>query len=222
MARRAEQVERCPWCAGSLRPGASECPDCLFPLTMAAIGTSGRSGAVEARGTSSTASPAHTPLPARFHVPQHSLGPPSRSHRLRMVSWLLAVMAGLLVVAGVASWISLAGPDGRSDATAQTNLLVALSRAQGRDRKPGLEVVELPGDDASDTPGRLSVSESDGFWFGAAQSTSGRCFVLGWRFDGATDVLGGTLAKGDPCTASEVRASPLGLRLEAAGAAKKP
>ena len=139
-----------------------------------------------------------------------------------MVSWLLAVMAALLVVAGVASWISLAGPDGRSDAAAQSNLIVALSRSQGRDRKPELVLVELDGDAASDAPTRLSTAVVDGLWFGAAQSTSGRCYVLGARIDASGDVFGGTLGKGDPCTASEVRRSPLGDRLVRAAAAKKP
>jgi len=113
--------------------------------------------------------------------------------------------AAVLLLGGLASWVTIANPDVRADGTAQVNLLVALSRARGIDKQPDVEIVELGSDVASDGPARLSVDSGDGRWFAAGQSTTGRCYVLAWRFDGRSDPLGGTLARGEACTGAEVR-----------------
>jgi hypothetical protein len=220
MARRAEQAARCPWCDGALRRGATECPECLFPLTMTAVDDGSRA-TLEPRGTSSTASPAPTPVP-RFHAPVHSLPQSQRSHRLRLLAWLLAVTAGLLLVAGIASWITVSSPAARSDAAAQTNLLAALNAARGQGTASAPEIEPFGEDEPSDAPDHVSTSAVDGAWFGAAQSTSGRCYVLAFLLDGTGNPLGGTLGKGEPCSAGEARRSPLGKALADSAPAKKP
>lgn len=219
---RAEQTARCPWCDGSLRRGANECPGCQLPLTMAAVSGGGREEEHGPRGTTSTASPSPTALPQRFHLDQGGTPHRShRSHRLRLVSYALAVTAALLLVAGLASWRSVSSPGNRADARTQQNLLIALSRARGADLEPSRELEDLPGDSPSDAPGRISVSREEGQLFAAAQSTSGTCFVLAWRTDAAARALGGTLGRGDPCTGDQVR-SVLGARLSTVPTQRRP
>lgn len=210
MARRAQEAARCPWCQVALDQRATECPACLLPLTMAAVDT-GRSGGRPA-GTSSTASTGSTPASPLYRVDPHRLPPSGRAHRLRMAAWLLALTSAILLVAGIASWITVSDPDVQADVTAKFDLSLALARAQGTDTRTVRPVTLLAGGDASDQPDHLSVQVDGREWYAAAQSTSGRCFVLAAILDSGGLRIGGPLGKGAPCTGLEVR-NQLGQRL---------
>ena len=209
MARRAQQgaVARCPWCDTSLPQLAAECPECSFPLTMAAADGGFRAGH---SGTTSTATPAGpAPRPLVPSVAGHIERPRvhgSRGHRLRVGAWLLGVLSVLLLLAGIGALVSTSSPGARSDREAMASLFTGLRRAT---TEPGYgqEVVVnvLPGDEPSDQPPRLSVAQASGFWFGAARSTSTRCFLLAGRLRDGVPMGRGTLGKDEPCTADQVR-----------------
>lgn len=211
MARRAQQgsVARCPYCEAFLPQVATECPQCRFPLTMAAADVGFRSP--EHSGTSSTATPGgRTAIPvlaghgdaaarAKFHG--------TRAHRIRVTAWVLAVTSILLLIAGVGALVTAASPDAAGDAKAKISLVSTRRRAitpEPRD-PPAPGLVEVTADVPSDGPGKVSTDRSDGVWFGAAKSTSGTCFFLAGSLSAEKDVVGvGSLADKDPCTGGEV------------------
>jgi len=210
MARRAQQgaVARCPWCEASLPQVAVECPECQLPLTMAAV--EGGLHTTERSGTSSTATPAgRTPLPSapagRFN-PSGSGTHGRRVHRMRIVAWLLGLSSILLLVAGMGAVASASSPAARSDREAKASLATALHRATD-DPAHRREVVitDVAGDQPSDQASRVSSDQAQGFWFGAARSASGRCFLLAARASDATFLGGGTLSDDEPCSAARVR-----------------
>ncbi|MEO5680537.1 MAG: hypothetical protein ABIS47_12805, partial [Acidimicrobiales bacterium] len=105
MARRAQQgaVARCPWCDATLPQVAAECPECRFPLTMAAA-----DGGFRAPGhsvTSSTATPGGhgaRPLMAGGHAHLGSTGGTRRlGQRICVIAWLLGLLSILLLLAGI-------------------------------------------------------------------------------------------------------------------------
>ncbi len=208
MPRRATQAAaaRCPWCEATLHKLAVECPRCRFPLTMAAA--EGGFQAAEHSGTTSTATPAGrgvVPIVGRAD-PGRSRVHGSRAHRIRVVAWLVGLSSILLLLAGVGAVVSTSSPGARSDREAMSGLATALHRATDdpayRQEAP---VVTISGDEASDQASRVSTSQSQGFWFGAARSTSGRCFLLAARASDATPLGRGTLANDEPCSAARVQ-----------------
>lgn len=210
MARRAQQgaVARCPWCEASLPHRAAECPACQLPLTMAAA--DGGFRAAEPSGTSSTAtSPGHIRLPpppsGRFD-PGRARVHGSRVHRIRIVAWLLGLSSLLLLLAGIGTAVSASSPGARSDREAMTSLATALHRDTD---EPGYRqetvVTTVAGDLPSDQPARVSADQAQGFWFGAARSASGRCYLLAARASNAELLGRGTLGGNEPCSAARVR-----------------
>ncbi len=214
MSRRAQQsaAARCPWCDASLPQRATECPHCQFPLTMAAADGGGFHPA-EPSGTSSTATSARAPsgpAPGGRYDPGRAKVHGGRAHRMRIVAWLLGLSSVLLLLAGIGAVVSTSSPGARSDREAMTSLLTALHRATDDDGyRQEAPVTTVVGDAPSDLATRVSSDQANGFWFGAARSESGKCYVLAARAADAAP-LGGTLAKDEPCTAARVR-----FRLEA-------
>ncbi len=210
MPKRAQQAAaaRCPWCEATLHKLAVECPKCRFPLTMAAA--EGGFQATENSGTTSTATPAGRPpapvAPGSGADAGRWRAHGSRAHRLRVVAWLVGLSSVLLLLAGIGAVVSTSSPGARSDREAMSSLATALHRATD---DPGYRqeapVVTLSGDEASDQASRVSTAQSQGFWFGAARSTSGRCFLLAARASDATPLGRGTLANDEPCSASRVQ-----------------
>jgi hypothetical protein len=204
VARRAEPAVRCPWCDAALEARATECPGCRLPFTLA--GADG-GGIVRAPSIGTgTASTATSSASAHYRLDPHRLPPSGRAHRARMVAWLLGLTAVILAVAGIASWITVSDPDVQADSTAGFDLRLAVSRARGSDFRPAYPLQTVDGASASDAPDHVSVRLEGDRWYGASQSTSGRCFVVASLTTGAARSLGGTLAKGEPCTGDQVRA----------------
>jgi len=208
MARRAQQgaVARCPWCESSIPQVAAECPECRFPLTMAAA----EGGFVSERaGTTSTATPAGwppRPVPG-FHSPSAlASAHASRAHRLRLGAWLLGMLSVLLLLAGVGAAVSTSSPDARSDREAITSLLTALHRAtDDPGHRQEIPITTLRGAEPSVQPSRVSTDQASSFWFGTARSTSGQCFMVAGRLSDGVALARGTLSKNEPCTAAQLR-----------------
>lgn len=217
MARRAQQgsVAHCPYCEAFIPQVAAECPECRFPLTMAAADFGFR--APDSTGTTSTATPAGRPalpvMPGSRAAAERARVHGSRGHRMRITAWLLGVTSILLLLAGVGALFTAASPDAGSDAEAKANLLTSLQRAA---RLPGarqdVAITTVGADVASDAPDRISIDQAADIWFGVARSTSGRCFVLAARLSDGQPLIPGTLAKDEPCTGAHVR-SRFGERL---------
>lgn len=210
MARRAQQgaVSRCPWCEASLPQVAVECPECQLPLTMAAA--EGGLRTTERNGTSSTATPAGR-APVLAEPAGHFARPGSgtrgrRVHRMRIVAWLLGLSSILLLVAGMGAMASASSPGARSDREAKASLATALHRdTDDPGYRQDVVITDVAGDQPSDQASRVSSDQAEGFWFGAARSASGRCFLLAGRASDATLLGGGTLADDEPCSAARVR-----------------
>lgn len=209
MARRAQQgaVARCPWCEACLPQLALECPECRFPLTMAAAD----GGFVaESSGTTSTATPPGRPV----RLPEAGLQEESelarahgtRAQRLRVGAVLLGVLSVLILLSGIGAIVSTSSPDARGDRQATGSLFTALQRrtveAGYRQEVP---VTLLGADQPSDQPSRVSTAEAGGFWFGTARSSSGRCYLLVGRVAGGELVRTSNLPEKDPCTAGRAR-----------------
>lgn len=210
MARRAQQgaVARCPWCDATLPQIAAECPECRFPLTMAAA--EGGLRAPEHSVTSSTATPGghgSRPLMAGGHAHLGSAeGPRRLGPRIRVIAWLLGLLSIVLLLAGVGTLVSASSPDARSDRLATASLLTALRQVTvGPSQAPGIGIISLRGDEPSDQATRVSVDQASGYWFGTARSSSGRCFLLAARLPDGVPVGRGTLGGSEPCTAAQVR-----------------
>lgn len=209
MAKRAQQgaVARCPWCAASLPHLAAECPECRLPLTMAAA----EGGFVaDHTGTTSTATPLSRPprrsMPGLESESDLARAHGSRAHRLRLGAWLLGMLAVLLLLAGIGAAVSTSSPGARGDREATTNLLTALHRATDDPvHRQEVLISTLAGDQPSDQPSRVSADRASGFWFAAARSTSGRCFLLAGRLSDGSPLGRGTLNEKEPCTAARVR-----------------
>lgn len=221
MSRRAQQgaVARCPWCETSLPQLAAECPECRFPLTMAAADSGFRA---DHSGTTSTATPAGpSPSPLVPSVAAHTERPRAhgtRGHSLRVGAWLLGLLSVLLLLAGVGALVSTSSPEARSDREAMTSLLTALRRATV---EPGYRqdvvISNVPAEEPADQPLRPSIAETDGVWFGASKSNSGSCFFLAGNLADGKLVGRGTLGASEPCTGAEVH-----RRFAESEARKKP
>jgi hypothetical protein len=125
---------------------------------------------------------------------------------MRITAWLLGVTSILLLLAGVGALITASSPAAGSDRTAQANLITALHRAtDDPNHRQEVQISLLPADASSQAPQKVSVDQGDGLWFGAAKSTSGRCFVLAGRQADGVQFGGGTLAKDEPCTGIHFR-----------------
>ena len=210
MARRAQQgaVARCPWCEASLPQVAGECPECRFPLTMAAAD----GGFVaESSGTTSTATPPNRlprlPVPGVEAQSELARAHGTRAHRIRVGALLLGVLSVLLLLSGIGAIVSTSSPSARSDREAAASLYTALRRAT---KEPGyrqdVTLTPLPADQPSDGPARISAEQAGGFWFGTARSSSGRCYVLVGRSTDGELVRTSNLSREEPCTAARVRA----------------
>ncbi len=209
MARRAPQgaVARCPWCSASLPQLVVECPECRFPLTMAAAD----GGLVaEHSGTTSTATPAGRP-PGR---PLSGVQPPSelarahssRAHRIRVGAGVLGLLSVLLLLASVSAVLSTSSPDARGDREATISLHAALHRAtDDPGYLPEVPVTTLAGDQPSDLPSRVSTEQASGFWYATARSSSGRCHMLVAGLADGKPRAEGTLSNAEPCNAAHVR-----------------
>ncbi|CAA9237539.1 MAG: hypothetical protein AVDCRST_MAG76-1589 [uncultured Acidimicrobiales bacterium] len=207
MARRAQQgaLARCPWCAASLPHLAAECPECRFPLTMAAA----EGGFLaDQTGTTSTATPFSLPRPSMVGPqPESELARAhgSRAHRLRVGAWLLGMLSVLLLLAGIGAAVSTSSSGARGDREATANLLTALQREKDPVHRQEVAIIPLPGDEPSDQPSRVSTARASGFWFAAARSASGRCFLLAGRLSDGVPLGRGTLNEKEPCSAARVR-----------------
>ncbi len=210
MARRAQQgaVARCPWCSASLSQLAVECPECRFPLTMAAAD----GGYVaEPSGTTSTATPGRAPggqRPGLHHESELARAHGTRAHRIRLGALLLGVMALLLLLSGVGAIVSTSSPDARSDREATSSLFTALRRATvDPGYRQAVAIATLPADQPSDRPSRVSADQAGGYWFATAHSSSGRCYVLVGRLADGKLVRTSNLSEDEPCTGSRARSS---------------
>ncbi len=205
MTKRAQgSVAHCPYCEASLPRVAAECPECRFPLTMAAADFGFR--APDHSGTTSTATPGGRPAAL---APGHHPGIDrarvhgSRGHRMRITAWLLGVTSILLLLAGVGALFTAASPDATGDRDAKTSLLTALGQATGAGQ--GAIVATLPAASTPSSPLEVGVDQAAGFWFGVSKSPSGRCFVLAARLSDGAALVPGTLSKDEPCTGAHVR-----------------
>lgn len=211
MARRAQQgsVADCPYCAATLPQLAAECPQCRFPLTMAAADVGFR--APQGNRPIGSSRPIGRPLPlagsaaqsqasqARFHG--------SRAHRMRITAWLLGLTAILLLLGGIGALLTASSPGATSDRQAQANLITALRRATTEpNARQEVTINVKPAAEPAEAPDQISVERSPDLWFGASRSTSGRCFLLIGRIDDGTPHGGGSLGKDEPCTGAHVRA----------------
>ena len=209
MARRAQQgaVARCPYCEAFLPQVAAECPQCRFPLTMAAADDGSRTP--ERSGTTSTATPggrSTASLVTGHAAAGRDRVHGSRAHRIRITAWLLGVTSVLMLLAGVGALYSAASPDAAGDRQATISLLGALSQAAvtPAHRAEGA-VPTVVATEASDGPLQVSSDQANGVWFGTSRSTSGKCFFLAGRLSDGVLVGRGTLHKDDPCTGAEIR-----------------
>lgn len=208
MTRRARQgsVARCPYCEAFLPGVAAECPECRFPLTMAAA--DGGFTTSERSGTTSTATPG-----GRSIRPVVAGGPAasarsihSRVQRMRIAAWLLGLTSILLLLAGLGVVFTASSPTARTDREAATNLLTALHRAtDDPNYRPEVAITPLPADVPSDAPGEVSVDRSSTLWFAAARSNEDRCFLLVGRLPEGVLRGRGTLGPDEPCTGAQVR-----------------
>jgi hypothetical protein len=206
MARRAQgSVADCPFCSATLPQLAAECPECRFPLTMAAADVGFRA---PNRPIAASGRPVGRPVPLaglqagaardRFHR--------RRAHRMRLTAWLLGLTAILLLLAGVGALITASSPAAAGDREAQTNLLTALHRdTVDPGARHEVTITVRPGAEASARPDQVSVERADDLWFGASRSVSGRCFLLVSRVGDGAQRGGGTLGKDEPCTGAHVR-----------------
>ena len=210
MARRARQgsVARCPYCEAFLPQVAAECPECRFPLTMAAADVGFSTS--EPSGTTSTATPG-----GRSARPVVAGGPSAlerssalarRAQRMRIGAWLLGLLSILLLLAGLGVVFTAASPTARTDREATTSLLTALRRAtDDPNHRSELTITPLRAGVPSDSPVEVSVDRASGLWFGAARSTEDRCFLLVGRLDDGVPLGRGTLGAREPCTGAQVR-----------------
>jgi len=162
----------------------------------------------EPSGTSSTATSARAPgapAPGGRYDPGQA-GVHGRVRRIRIVAGLLGLSSVLLLLAGIGAVVSTSSPGARSDREALASLATALHRSTD---DPGYRqeavVTVLAGDVASDQATRVSTSQAQGFWFGAARSASGRCYLLAARASDVTPLGRGTLGQDEPCSAARVR-----------------
>ncbi len=209
MARRAQQgaVARCPWCEACLPQLALECPECRFPLTMAAAD----GGFVaDHSGTTSTATPPGRSLrlPVAGLEGQSELARAhgTRAQRLRVGAVLLGVLSVLILLSGIGAIVSTSSPDSRSDREATSSLFTALRRRTAdAGYRQEVPVTLLGADQPSDQPSRVSTAETGVHWFGTARSSSGRCYLLVGRIADGELLRTSYLPEKDPCTAGRAR-----------------
>jgi hypothetical protein len=210
MARRAQQgaAARCPYCDASVPQVAAECPSCKFPLTMAAADFGYR--APDRSGTTSTATPggrsAVPVLPGGHDRLPRSRVHGSKAHSARVTAWLLGVTALLLLLAGIGAVFTATSSGATSDREANANLITLLHRAtDDPNSHSGVAITAKAADAPSEGPFEVSVDRTGEFWFGAARSSSGQCFVLAAPLAEKGSQGRGTLGKKEPCTGAEVR-----------------
>lgn len=210
MSRRAQHgsIAHCPYCEASLPRVAAECPECRFPLTMAAADFGFRGP--DHRGTTSTATPggrSTVPVVPGGHPTAHGArvhGSPG--HRMRITAWLLGLTSLLLLLAGVGALLTASSPGATSDREATAALLTALHRAtDDPSYRQEVPVATLAADVPSASAGEASVDRAGDLWFAAAKSTSGRCFLLAGRLSDGVPLGRGTLGQDEPCTGAQVR-----------------
>ena len=210
MARRAQQgsLADCPYCAAALPQLTAECPQCRFPLTMAAADVGFRAPQGNRPIAASRPPGRSVFLPGstlqggsrgdRFHA--------SRAARMRITAWLLGLTAVLLLLAGVGALMAASSPGATSDREVQANLIISLRRATvDPDTRQEVAIDVRPATEPSAGPAQVSVERAGDLWFGASRSTSGRCFLLIGRTGEGKALGGGTLGQGEPCTGAHIR-----------------
>jgi len=165
--------------------------------------------APEGSGTTSTATPggrAAAALVPGLDRAGHDRVHGSRGHRMRIMAWLLGVTSILLMLAGLGALLTASSPGAASDREATTSLLTALHRAtDDPQHRQDVAITSLAPEQPSAAGHQVSVAAASGFWFGAAKSTSGHCFLLAGRMADGVPLGRGTLGKGEPCTGAQVR-----------------
>ncbi len=196
-------VLRCPWCDATLPPAALECPLCRFPLAHPAGG-----GADS--GRERTARPPPTVMPTLVPIGRLPAAPGADSRRRRRRhlthgSWLLGLIAVLLLVSGLVTMRTITSPDARHDRAAELSLVTALAQAQGHPTAGAPRVDVIDANRGPTAAGQVSVASADGRWYGAVRSDSGRCFVLAGLVTAASTTPPGTLGPDEPCTGAHAQ-----------------
>jgi hypothetical protein len=129
-----------------------------------------------------------------------------RRHRhLTHGAWLLGLVAVMLLASGLATLRTLQSPAARADRAAELTLVTALAEAQGHHGAKDPKVDVIDASRPSTAAGQVSVVSTDGRWYGAARSGSGRCFVLAGLVTSSRRPPPGTLGPDEPCTGTEAQ-----------------